>query len=499
MVPETGSLPTFMSNPYRYLRGWCHAAMMAALLTLPPALLRADGDAEAQTTVFTGARLIDGSGQPALEDAVLMIRNGRVVAVGAGNNAPKAPAGARIIDTKGQTIIPGLISAHSHLGLVKGASAAAPENYTRDNVARQLAQYEAYGVTAVMSLGVNRDVLYDWREEQRQGKLAGADIFTADRGLGVPAGVPPFSVPGNQVYRPNTPDEARADVRQMAARHPDLVKLWLDDNFGTMPKMSPDVYAAAVSEAHAAVDEAHQHGLRVAAHLFYLADAKALLQAGVDVLAHSVRDQQVDDELVAQMLARKAMYIPTLALDESQYVYAEHPEWMDSPFFTRAVDPGLLATWLSPEYAAKMRTSPSTPRNRAAHAWAMKNVKILHDAGVPIALGTDSGAMPTRLAGFDEHRELQLLVEAGLTPMQAIVCGTMRSAEAIGQGQNRGTLVPGKKADFVVLSANPLEDIRNSTRITAVWHGGTKVRTINDGPVILSSLRQPEVEGDGRN
>ncbi len=425
--------------------------------------------AEPATTVLTGARVLDGTGQPPVENATLIIKGDRIVSVSANPTGIAAtPAGARIIDEKGTTIIPGLISAHSHLGLVQGASVASAENYTRENVAAQLAQYEADGVTAVMSLGVNRDVLYDWRNEQRAGKLPGADIFTADRGMGVSGGVPPFPVPGEQVYRPKDADEARAEVREMAGRHPDLVKIWLDDLFGTLPKMDPAVYTAAI-------DEAHRQGLRVAAHLFYLADAKALVAAGIDVVAHSIRDKPVDDELIALMKARRVFYIPTLALDESQFVYAEHPSWMDELIFTASVDPALLATWLSPQYREKTNGSLSTARNRAAFAMALRNVKTLHAAGIHVAMGTDSGAMPTRIAGFSEHRELQLLVQAGLSPMDALVSATAYSAEVIGQDRDRGTLEPGKRADFLVLDGNPLDDIHHTTRLTAVWHGGTAI------------------------
>ena len=450
--------PAFLSLPLRLLA-------LAGLAAVAPSL-HAD---EPSVTVFTGARLIDGTGKPPLADATLIIKGDRILAVGTAEAlAGAVPPGAKLIDEKGMTIIPGLISAHSHLGLVKGASTASAENFTRDNVAAQLARYEAEGVTAVMSLGVNQDVLYQWRDEQRAGKLPGADIFTADRGLGVGGGVPPFPVLGDQVYRPRDADEARADVREMAARHPDLVKLWLDDVFGTLPKMAPDIFRAAI-------DEAHRQRLRVAAHEFYLADAKALVAAGVDVLAHSVRDKPVDDELISAMKARHVMYIPTLALDESQFIYAEHPAWMDEPIFTAAVDPALLATWLSPEYREKTASSQSTARNRRAFEMAMHNVKTLHDAGVFIALGTDSGAMPTRIAGFGEHRELQLLVKAGLKPDEALVCATAHSAEVIGQENDRGTLQAGKRADFVVLSGDPLDDIRNTTRLAMVWHGGMPV------------------------
>ena len=141
--------------------------------------------AEPAITILTGARIIDGTGRPPLENAVLTVRGDRIVSVEAMHGKERViPLGARLVDVHRETIMPGLISAHSHLGLTKGASTASAENYTRDNVARQLAQYEGYGVTAVMSLGVNRDILYDWREEQRHGDLPGADIFTADRGLG---------------------------------------------------------------------------------------------------------------------------------------------------------------------------------------------------------------------------------------------------------------------------------------------------------------------------
>ena len=438
--------------------------------------------AESDTVVLTGARLIDGTGRLPIDNAYLVVEAGRIAAVGYAAGGYQPPAGATVVDVRGRTIIPGLISAHSHLGLVKGTSTANPENYTRENVARQLDLYEGLGVTAVMSLGTNRDVLYAWRDEQRQGKLGGADIFTADRGIGVPGGVPPFPLPGDQVYRPKTAEEARAAVRETAARHPDLVKIWLDDMFGKLPKMEPEVFRAAIEEAHAAADEAHRHGLRVAAHVFYLADAKALVGAGIDVLAHGVRDLPVDDDLIAAMKARGVAYIPTLALDESQFVYAEHPTWMHEPGFMLAAGPELRDLWLGPEYFRKVVTDPLRDRNKAALATGMRNVKTLADAGVPLAMGTDSGAMPTRLAGWGEHRELQLLVKAGLTPMQALVCATAGSARVLGQDADRGTLEPGKRADFLVLEGNPLENIEATLRIDTVWHGGRPVVPLTKRP-----------------
>jgi len=349
-----------------------------------------------------------------------------------------------------------------------------PENYTRENVQQQLEQYDRYGVLTVMSLGVNKDVLYAWRDDQRAGNLGGAEIYTADRGLGVQRGAPPFPLPQDQVYRPTNVEEARADVRESIGRHPDMIKIWIDDLFGTSPKMTPEIYRAVIEEAHAITDEAHQSNLKVAAHVFYLGDAKGLVKAGVDIIAHSVRDQPVDAELVESMKAHGVVYIPTLDLDESQFIYAEQPDWMLEPFFTSAVDPALLARWKSPFYAKEMKANPNTPKNKAAAAQGQHNVEVLFDAGVKIAFGTDSGALPTRIQGFAEHRELQLLVQAGLSPQDAIVCATKNSAEAIG-ATDRGTLEVGKKADFLVLDDNPLDDIRNTTHIARIYHDGKSV------------------------
>ncbi len=180
----------------------------------------------------------------------------------------------------------------------------------RNNVIAQLRQYERYGVTSMLSLGVNRDLIYEVRAEQRAGKLDGATVYSADRGIGVPDGAPPLPHAPDQLYTPKTPAEARADVDAMASRHADFVKIWVDNLHGTKPSMDPAVYRAVI-------DEAHRDKLPVAAHMYYLADAKAVVADGVNVLAHSVRDQAVDEELLAAMKQRGVYYIPTLTVDAS--------------------------------------------------------------------------------------------------------------------------------------------------------------------------------------
>jgi imidazolonepropionase-like amidohydrolase len=425
-----------------------------------------------QTVALIGARLIDGTGEPPLENSALVIQGETLSAVGPGDSV-KFPDDTAVIDCHGQTIIPGLISDHSHVGLVDGISVK-PENYNQQNILRQLKQYEAYGVTSVTALGFNGSLFYQLRDEQHAGKSPGADLFGAFRGIGTPLGAPPAAmIPAgpDQLYRPETPEEARTAVREIVAGHPDLVKIWVDDLLGTSPKMKPEIYQAVI-------DEAHRAGCRVAAHIYYLADAKAVLRAGVDIIAHGVRDQPVDAEFINEMKARSTWYIATINLDECSYIFAEQPDWTKEPFFQNALQPALKAQLSDPAYLEKTLKSPRVPIFKKAVATNQANVKALYDAGVKVAFGTDSGAIPPRIPGFAEHRELQLMVGSGLTPLQAINCATSRAAALLGL-TDRGELKPGKLADFIVLTANPLDDISNTEKITAVWHRGKKVA----GPV----------------
>ena len=189
--------------------------------------------------------------------------------------------------------------------------------------------------------------------------------------------------------------------------------------------MSPEIYRAVIAEAH-------KHHLRVAAHVYYLADAKSLVNDGVDVLAHSVRDKPVDQELISAIKRRGVWYIPTFTVDESFYIYAEHPGFMQINFFKEAISPVLLTMLTSDAYSKKVNEDPKTAQHKADFAMDQQNLKTLYDAGVLIGFGTDSGAMPTRIPGFSEHRELEDMVQAGLTPMQAIVCATRQQRYVTG-------------------------------------------------------------------
>jgi imidazolonepropionase-like amidohydrolase len=428
--------------------------------------LAASQAAFAEVIALKGARLIDGTGKPPLANAVLVVDGGRLAAVGAAGKVA-IPKGARVVDLSGRTIMPGMINAHGHVGLVAGGQNRA-DAYTRENVLPQLALYEQYGVTAVLTLGLNRDLVYEIRDEQRSGALPGASIFTAGRGIGAPDGAPPLPVAPDQVYRPATAEEAVAEVRETATHHPDYLKLWVDDIYGKFPKLPPAVFKAAI-------DEAHRDGIKVAAHVFYLADAKALIGDGVDALAHSIRDQPVDAELVELMKKRGTFYVSTFTVDESSFAFADDPSLLDDPFLAGALAPEQREKFRTPEFRDKVKSDPNLPRIRAALANGMKNLKTLHGAGVRIAFGTDSGANPLRIPGWAEHHELELMVRAGLTPMQAIVAATRGSAAMLGV-PDRGTLEKGKRADLLVLAANPLDDIRNTRQLVTIWNGGREIQ-----------------------
>jgi len=415
--------------------------------------------------VLRDVRVIDGNGGPPLEHADVIITGSHITAI----NAQPIPANATIIKLTGKTVLPGLISNHSHLGLTKGTTASG-NNITRANILRQLQQYTAYGVTTVTSLGLNLKPFYDLQPQAHSGATRSADMFGADKGFGVPSGAPPTSlgILDTQVYRPRTPEEARSEVRETAQRHPDLIKIWVDDLRGSATKMNPEVYKAVI-------DEAHTNGMRVAAHVYYLDDAKQLVADSTDILAHGIRDQPVDADFIKSIKARGAWYVPTLDLEETFYIYAEHPEWLDQPFFRRSLQPSLAAQFSDSAWRAKVLGDTKTVGvHKQALATNMKNVKALFDGGVNIGFGTDSGATPLRIAGFAEHRELKLLTEAGLTPVQAIQTAT-RNAAALLHLDDRGVIAPGKLADLLIVDGDPSKDIAAVDSIDSVWRRGKKV------------------------
>jgi len=435
-------------------------------LSLSVVCPRAGAQTKTRQIVLKGARLIDGTGRPAIENSVLVIEGDHIVAVGK-TGTVSIPEGADVKDVSGKTIMPALINLHGHLGLSTNGADSVAGHYTQENVLKQLNKYLSYGVATTTSLGQDDDEIYKIRDAQRSGALGGARLYTAGRGFLEYTG---RANPADHRYRPQTPEEARADVRELAAHHPDFMKMWVDDGLGHGVKIKPEIYQAII-------DEAHKQHIRVFAHEYYLGDAKALLAAGIDGFAHSIRDHAVDQDVMQTMKARGVFLIPTLVRDEVLFAYADSLKWLDDPFFVAGFEPAAIAMARSPENVEKGRKDPDIARYRAGLEMGKKNLKTLSDAGVKIAFGTDSG-IPTRFPGYLEHRELQLMVEAGLAPMKAIVAATGTNAEILGAAKQFGTLQPGRRADFLVLDANPLDDIHNTERLSAVWQSGKIVPSV---------------------
>jgi imidazolonepropionase-like amidohydrolase len=397
-------------------------------------------------TAFVGARLIDGSGNPPVDSAALLVQDGRIVAVGQAKDV-RVPRGVTVVDVSGKTIIPGIINAHGHVGDTRGLEGG---HYSRENVLAQLRLYAHYGVTTVMSLGDDGEPSIQIRNAQDTSFLDRARLYVAGR-----------------VVTATTPAGARKEVDDNVAMAVDIIKIRVDDNLRTTRKMRPAVYRAVI-------DEAHRQGKRVAAHIYYLADAKDLLRAGADFIAHSVRDRDVDAEFIALLKQRHACYVPTLMREVSTYVYGSRPAFFDDPFFQRYADTAVVRALQNPRRQAQVRRDRAAQTYKRALVRAKRNLKRLFDQGVLIAMGTDTGP-PGRFQGYFEHLELEEMVDAGLAPMDVIVAATRDAADCL-RLTGVGTLDPGQWADFVVLRADPLRDIRNTRTAESVWIAGNELR-----------------------
>ncbi|NHN86158.1 amidohydrolase family protein [Acetobacter musti] len=422
--------------------------------------------------LFEHVRIIDGTGAPARTDMAVLVQDGKITAVTPAAQAPSVP-GAKIMNLAGETMIPGLISDHSHVGLVSGTTSGS-DNFTRDNILAQLRQFERYGVTTVVALGVTKSPLFDdLRREQHAGLNPGADLFGVDQGIGVPDGAPPVGmmhVGDSQVLRPATPEEARADVDKMASEGTDLVKIWVD-NFKNgvpgktgLPVMKPEITEAVITRSH-------EKNLRVAAHIHDLYYAKELVGEHADILAHGVRDKPVDKALISAMKSAGTWYIPTISLDESVYLFAQEPDLLNDPELAPALNPALRMEFADPAWRQKTLADPLADAARKAVAMNQKNLVFLIHSGINVGFGTDSGATPLRIPGFAEHRELRLITGAGLTPLEALHLATEQAASLM-HLTDRGTIAPGKRADLVILKADPTDDITAVDQIVSVWHSG---------------------------
>ena len=299
------------------------------------------------------------------------------------------------------------------------------------------------------SLGDDQDASFKARDAQNTPTLDRARLFVA-----------------GPVLAPKSPDEARKLVDEVAAMKADIVKIRVDDNLGATTKMPPEIYKAVI-------EEAHKKSMRVAVHLFYLEDAKGVLDAGADFIAHSVRDVDVDDALIGMLKRRDVCYCPTLMREVSTFVYESTPAWFSDPLFLKHADAKAVEALKEPARQAQMKNSRSAQRYKAALEVANRNVKKLSDSGIKIAMGTDTGP-PARFQGYFELMELEMMAKAGLSPKQVLASAT-RDAARCQKLNDVGTLEANKWADFVVLDADPLAEISNVRKINAVYVAGNPV------------------------
>jgi len=409
------------------------------------------------------ARVIDGTGAPPIEEAMILIRDGRIVAVGPADEIP-IPEGAQVLKLRGLTVLPGLIDSHVHFG---APEVERFEDYQKLSVPALIwdamrmhpgkrRAFIEHGVTAIKSVGDPYPWIIEVKRAIEGGKLEGPRVFAAGPGFTAPGGHPAGTIFKDNPYLIRTatrqmtdPERAREEVRSLAQGRVDFIKALYDGGserspFGLLPKLDRAVLKAIIEEAHA-------QGLKVTVHWSHIRELVEIVDLGMDGLEHA-GVEELPESLVQEIAARGIWVTPTLAV------------------FERLFPPAVLEV-------------------------AKRNVRKLREAGVKIAAGTDAGN-PGVLFGPSLHRELELLVEAGLTPMEAILAATKNAAELLGM-EELGTLEPGKLADLIAVEGNPLRDISTIRDIRLVIKGGkVLVNRLHEArrsfAVTETSLEEPE-------
>ena len=428
----------------------------------------------AAITVIEGATVIDGVSSQPIRDAILVIDGDTIRSIGR-RGSVTVPAGARTIRASGKTIMPALFALHTHLAMSEQWERN-KELYTRERLQRDANMYLYYGVEHAVSMGGDWEPMWGFRADQRAGRAGGARVYSAGLGYSAVGGFEPMVPPRESrasgyprgvqgVNRPANPEEARAMVRKEMVNKPDVQKIWLDGGQnGQFKKLDPEIYGAII-------DEAHKYNVKVFVHNRGLEDAKELIRRGVDVLAHPVSDKEVDEEFLQLAKDKRVAQILTSAGGYNA-AFDEKASYLNDPGVPLLFFPIVLKALRSGKYQEERTAGVQAARDR--FETAARSTRKIFAKGIPIVIGTDSGSNAA-FAGLWEHLEMQAMVKAGLTPMQAIQAGTLNSARVLGVEKRYGSLEANKVADFIILTADPLSDIGNSRKIEAVWMNGKSV------------------------
>ena len=451
---------------------WIVPGISAALLCSVSVSTQAQGPAG--TFVYEGARLIIGDASAPIENGAFVVVNGTITAVGA-RGSVNAPSGATRVDLTGKTVMPAIVNAHSHVGYERYTTYAGdsrPEYFTAENILDHLQREAFYGVGTVHDGGsAALDVAQQYLVDSAARKYPPAALYSLMAGI-VPINGGPDHIlikatrPLRANFEVTRAPEARAAVQLVHAKGVRHIKMWYGDRNGTYPAMPRELYDAAI-------DEAHKVGIKIHVHASNnLRDQKDAVRSGADVLVHSLQGVRMDDELIALVKEKKPYWTTVMGLGDRSELCEEEP------FATQT---------LTPKIIADVRGNDCKPNPNAAtrEANLKYNFMRMIESGARLILGSDTGVFPRYTFGWADHHEMQRYVELGLTPAQAIVASTSRPAEALGL-KEVGSLAAGKQADFIVLDASPLDDIRNTRKIAAVYLRGAKV----DREALLAKWRR---------
>ena len=454
----------------------CLLAAFAVHLGGPLAALAQTGNA----TLFEGARLIIGDDSAPIENSAFVVVNGRFSQIGTRGEI-QAPAGAARVDLTGKTVMPAIVDTHDHMGVGRGSDAWLDAQAQRNELITELHQYAYAGIAAVTSMGWVSEPAFQVRAEYHPNA---ARLLVSGRGASVPLAHMPETIERHEAGLPSrweedatdvttwihNPRQARLYIRERAIQRVDHIKLWVDDRLGTELSLSPELYGTVI-------DEAHKHHIPAYAHIWHMRDAKGVVRAGADMLAHPVRGDFIDDELVQimkdhntiQQTNMRGPWTYTMTPDDAES-YWEDPLFLDlsAPGQAESMRERAIAGPQPRTHEGQAPDVDARALNGLIYERIVSNHRRLYDEGVTIAMGTEGGA-------FSPHLTLQLLVEdVGLTPAQAIPIATRNSAQALGLN-DLGTVESGKIASFMVLNANPLDEITNTRRIDDVYLHGHRV------------------------